>query len=111
MLFGLAFTVASTPAAPTAIGEPGFEADGTWKFGQTGAVVDGFFGKAHADCINAGLIDSLPDRGSFFTYNNGPQHDLYQVLAAPSRRIRPTRSALLPSTQRWPIRFRVASCG
>jgi len=72
----------STSGTRVIINEPGFEADGTWKFGQTGVGVDGFFGKPHADYINAGLIDPLPDRGSVFANNNGPQHDLYQVLTA-----------------------------
>lgn len=62
------------------IDEPGFESDGSWKFGQTGMGVNGFFGASHANYINAGLIDPLPNRGVFFAYNNGPQHDLYQVL-------------------------------
>lgn len=78
----LAFTAASTGAAPVTIDEPGLEADGVWRFVQTGAGVNGFFGKDHADYLDAGLIDPLPGRGKFFTYNNGPQHDLYQVLAA-----------------------------
>jgi lysophospholipase L1-like esterase len=74
---------ANIEAAPeTLLTEPGFEADGNWKFAQTGAGVNGFFGKPHADYINAGLIDPLPERGTCFTYNNGPQHDLYQVLKA-----------------------------
>ncbi len=64
------------------IDEPGFEADGTWKFGQTGVGVRGFFGKSHLDYINGKLIDKVPNRGIVFAYNNGPQHDLYQVLTA-----------------------------
>ncbi|HIM30545.1 MAG TPA: hypothetical protein EYG57_13485, partial [Planctomycetes bacterium] len=74
--------LAPASGASVTIDEAGFEADGTWKFGQTGAGVNGFFGKPHADYINAGLIDPVPGRGINFAYNNGPQHDMYQVLEA-----------------------------
>ena len=80
-----AVKLASTPTSSgslIAIDEPGFEADGVWKFGQSGVGVNGFFGKPHADYINAGFIDAVPGRGTFFIYNNGPQHDVYQVLKA-----------------------------
>lgn len=64
------------------IDEPGFEADGTWKLGQTGGGVDGFFDDAHGRYIEAGLIDPVPNRDLHFAYNNGRQHDIYQVLEA-----------------------------
>jgi lysophospholipase L1-like esterase len=77
---------ASTPpvvtVGPIAISEPGFEADGSWRLGQSGVGVDGLFGKSHQDYINAGFIDLLPGRGIVFAYNNGQQHDLFQVLTA-----------------------------
>ena len=72
----------TTNGTSITIDEPSFEADGPWKFGRSGAGVNGFFGKSHADYINAGLIDSLPVGGTYFVYNNGPQHDVYQVLQA-----------------------------
>lgn len=64
------------------ISEPGFEADGTWRFAGDGAKVNGFFGSPHSQYIEAGLIDVLPEKGRYYTYNNGKEHDLYQVLTA-----------------------------
>jgi len=69
------------PGVPATIVEPGFEGDGAWKFARTGAGLAGLFSKPHADYIQADFIDMLPDRGVLFAYNNGPAHDIYQVLS------------------------------
>lgn len=69
-------------AEQLAISEPGFEADGGWKLAQTGAGVEGLFGPLYAQYLDAGLIDPVPDCGDCLMYNNGPQHDVYQVLQA-----------------------------
>lgn len=71
----------SPPGASVTIDEPGFEADGSWKVAKTGAGVNGFFSD-YANYLKAGIIDPPPKRGIHYTYNNGPQHDLYQVLKA-----------------------------
>ncbi|MBT7068333.1 MAG: hypothetical protein HN919_18695 [Verrucomicrobia bacterium] len=81
-LLGGIIQMAPAAGVSLPIDEPGFEADGSWRFGQSGVGVDGFFGKAHRDYIDAGFVDILPDRGMLFAYNNGPQHDLFQVLTA-----------------------------
>lgn len=64
-----------------AISEPGFEANGSWKLARTGAGVEGLFLNENlTNYLNAGLIDKPVGDGSFIAYNNGPQHDIYQVL-------------------------------
>jgi len=67
-------------AEQVSIDQPGFEADGTWKLGQTGQGVAGLFTDAHQRYVEAGLIDPVPDCGTHFMYSNGRQHDVYQVL-------------------------------
>ncbi|MDA7917755.1 GDSL-type esterase/lipase family protein [bacterium] len=74
---------APDPAVSITISEPGFEANGNWKLAQTGAGVDGLFDNdVLPNYIKAGLIDTKPDLGTRIAYNNGPQHNLYQVLEA-----------------------------
>lgn len=64
------------------IDQPGFEADGAWKLGQSGQGVSGLFADAHERYLDAGMIDPVPGRDRHFMYNNGEEHDVYQVLQA-----------------------------
>lgn len=64
------------------IDQPGFEADGAWRLGATGLGVEGLFADAHGRYIDAKMIDPVPNRDMCLMYNNGRQHDVYQVLKA-----------------------------
>ena len=79
---GLACCAGPMNAEQLQIDQPGFEADGAWKLGASGLGVEGLFADAHARYIDAGMIDPVPDRELHLMYNNGPQHDVYQVLNA-----------------------------
>lgn len=73
----------AVPARSLTISEPGFEDDGSWKIAQTGAGVDGLFlNDTLANYLEAGLVDAVPGLGRKVAYNNGSQHDLYQILNA-----------------------------
>ena len=75
--------LASAHAAPVVISEPGFEADGNWKIGKTGASISGLFlNDILQNYTKAGFIDKPTDSGSCVAYNNGPDQDIYQVLDA-----------------------------
>lgn len=71
---------ASPAGTAIPISEAGFEANGTWMFARNGSPVQGFFSPSHDQYVKAGFIDAVPGGERSFAYNNGPDHDLYQVL-------------------------------